>query len=82
MSPISVIAIYFVVWWLTLFAVLPWGARSQADAGEVTPGTEPGAPAVIMRYWKKLLITTVLAGVVVALIFWALTNPVLQEYWR
>ncbi|GHA10602.1 hypothetical protein GCM10007989_00980 [Devosia pacifica] len=77
----SIIAIYFVVWWLCLFMVLPWGARSQSDAGEVTPGTEPGAPA-LFRIWRKLLITSVLAALLSVLLVWALGNPTLREYWR
>ena len=40
------IGLYFVVWWTVLFVVLPIGARSQAEIGEVVSGTEPGAPAV------------------------------------
>ncbi len=44
MSIGSAIAIYFIIWWTTLFAVLPLGVRTQTDAGEITPGTEPGAP--------------------------------------
>ena len=39
------IAIFFLIWWLALFAVLPWGIRSQHEEGEITPGTDPGAPA-------------------------------------
>lgn len=39
------IGLYFVVWWIVLFAVLPIGMRTQADEGIVTDGTEPGAPA-------------------------------------
>jgi predicted secreted protein len=27
-------AIYFVLWWVVLFAVLPFGVRSQAEDGE------------------------------------------------
>ena len=38
--------LFFVIWWTTLFAVLPFGSRSQVEAGEVSAGTEPGAPAV------------------------------------
>jgi len=59
----TVIAIYFIIWWVVLFAVLPWGVRSQHESGEVAPGTEPGAPAV-HRIWHKLLWTTVIAGVI------------------
>ncbi len=52
--------LYFVVWWIVLFAVLPFGARSQAEAGDVVSGTEPGAPAVpALR--EKALWTTVVA---------------------
>ena len=76
------IAIFFIVWWLCLFIVLPFKVRNQIDAGEHVPGSERGAPAGIFRFWPKLLATTLLAALVTALIFWGLTNPVLREYWR
>jgi predicted secreted protein len=63
----TAIAIYFIIWWVVLFAVLPWGAHSQADSGEVTPGTEPGAPAV-HRVGRKLMWTTVTAALVYAVL--------------
>jgi predicted secreted protein len=63
------LAIYFVLWWVVLFAVLPWGARSQSDTGEVTRGTDPGAPA-IHRVWRALAWTTVIASLVFAAL-WA-----------
>ena len=41
----TIAAIYFIMWWIVLFAVLPWGVRSQTEHGEeVPPGTDPGAP--------------------------------------
>ena len=55
------IAIYFLIWWLMLFAVLPCGVRSQHEGGDMVPGTDPGAP-VIPRLWWKLLWTTILSG--------------------
>ena len=63
MSVTTVIAIYFIIWWVVLFAILPWGVRSQEESGEVAPGTDPGAPAA-HRVWRKLLWTTLAAGVV------------------
>ena len=33
--------------------MLPWGVRNQEESGEVTPGTDPGAPA-LHRVWSKL----------------------------
>jgi predicted secreted protein len=54
------VAIFFMIWWVVLFAVLPWGVRSQHEGGEVTPGTDPGAPAV-PNLRRKLLWTTVVS---------------------
>jgi predicted secreted protein len=49
-----------------LFAVLPWGVRSQQESGEVSPGTDPGAPA-IPRLRRKLVWTTIFAALVFAI---------------
>ena len=63
MATSTALAIYFLVWWLVLFAVLPWGVRNQEESGDVSPGTDPGAPAV-HTVWIKLVWTTVVATVV------------------
>jgi predicted secreted protein len=64
MSITTVIAIYFLIWWVVLFAVLPWGVRSQHEgAGEIAPGTDPGAP-LAHRMWRSLGWTTVISIVV------------------
>jgi predicted secreted protein len=61
-------AIYVVVWWITIFAILPIGVRSQDEAGELAPGSDPGAPAA-PRVMMKAMITTVVSAVVLALIY-------------
>jgi predicted secreted protein len=61
----TAIAIFFLIWWVVLFAVLPWGVRSQHEMGEVVTGTDPGAPA-IPNLWRKLLWTTLVSVVVFA----------------
>ncbi|MFV0294010.1 MAG: DUF1467 family protein [Paracoccus sp. (in: a-proteobacteria)] len=38
------IVLYAVLWFLTLFVLLPIGEVSQEEAGEVVPGTHSGAP--------------------------------------
>jgi predicted secreted protein len=62
-SIFTALAIYFVIWWIVLFAVLPWGVRSQHEAGEVAPGTDPGAP-VLPNLKRKLVWTTIVATLV------------------
>ena len=65
---LTVFAVYFIVWWLTLFLVLPYGVRSQAEEGTVARGTDPGAP-VRTHLGIKLVANTVLAAAVTALLF-------------
>lgn len=77
----TILAIYFVVWWLCLFIVLPFRVRNQIDEGEWVQGTERGAPSV-SRMLPRILATTVLAAIVTALLMWGLSNPILREYWR
>jgi predicted secreted protein len=66
LSLTTAIAIFFILWWTVLFAILPWGIRSQQEAGTVAPGTDPGAPT-IAGMGKKLLWTTVVSSVVFAI---------------
>ena len=65
MSISTAIAIYFLIWWIALFVVLPWGIRSQSEQGDMAAGTDPGAP-MIPRLGAKLIWTTVVASVVFA----------------
>jgi predicted secreted protein len=65
----SLAAIYFVVWWIVLFAVLPWGVRTQDEEGNVTLGTAHSAPARPLLV-RKAIATTIVAAIVVGA-FWA-----------
>jgi predicted secreted protein len=60
------IAIYFLVWWITLFVVLPFGIRSQHEGGEFAAGTDPGAP-MLARLGHKLIWTTIVSSVIFAI---------------
>ena len=62
------VAVYFVIWWTVLFAVLPFGVRTQAEAGEVVPGTPASAP-VTPRLLRTCVITTVVSCAVFALVY-------------
>lgn len=59
---LSTFAVFFVIWWITLFAVLPIGMRSQADEGEVVLGTVASAPARF-RALRVVILTTLISAV-------------------
>jgi predicted secreted protein len=66
----TALAIYFVLWWVTLFLTLPFGVRSQHEEGGGAPGTDPGAP-IMARMGYKLIWTTVISGIVFGIGVWA-----------
>jgi predicted secreted protein len=55
--------LYFVLWWLVLFAILPIRIRTQAESGQVVPGTEPGAPDSPALH-ERAIWTTVASAIV------------------
>lgn len=65
MGWVTGLAIFFVIWWTTLFAVLPIGIRSQVEENDVAPGTEPGAPSRFSLL-KKFLWTTLFSVAIFA----------------
>jgi predicted secreted protein len=79
MTVTTAIAIFFLIWWVTLFAVLPFGVRSQHEAGPdaepQAPGTDPGAPTHF-SLGRKLLWTTAVSGVIYAICY-----VVYVEHW-
>ena len=66
----AALAIYFVVWWVVLFAVLPFGVRSQHEEGGGVEGTDPGAP-VAHGMLSKLIWTTIISAVLFGAGLWA-----------
>ena len=59
----SYFAVYFIIWWMTLFAVLPFGLKTQAEANDVVPGTVESAPARC-RGGRVVLVTTLVSAVI------------------
>ncbi|HKP79172.1 MAG TPA: DUF1467 family protein [Phenylobacterium sp.] len=69
MGPITSIAIFLTIWWTVLFAVLPLGVTSHAEAGiDKGDGGDPGAP-VDPKLKKKFLTTTLVSAVLFALLW-------------
>jgi predicted secreted protein len=64
------IALYFIIWWTLLFAVLPFGVHSQAEMKDIVPGSEPGAPAR-PRLGLKILVNTGISAVLWGIVDYA-----------
>jgi len=69
MTLVTGAAIYFIIWWLTLFLVLPFGVRSDTH---VEAGNDPGAP-VQSRMWMKAAINSL-----VALVVWLVVYGIIE----
>ena len=65
MSLTFAIAIYLIIWWTVLFAVLPIGVRTQGEDGDVVPGTPESAPTA-PRLLRVVLLTTLISPLLFA----------------
>jgi predicted secreted protein len=72
MSPLLCAALFFIIWWMCLFAILPIGVKSQFEAGDVVPGSEGAAPVRPMLLMKAGL-TTLVAVIVFAIVYVVVT---------
>lgn len=73
MGPLTMFAVFVMIWWVTLFVVLPLGNVSHHEAGvKTTDGGDPGAPLITNLKKKMILNTAIAFGV------WAISMIVIQ----
>ena len=70
MSWITAAAIYVVLWWIVLFAVLPFGVRPSPEGD---PGERAGAPA------NPRMLAKIVATTLISLVIWAGLIAVVQS---
>ncbi len=82
MQWISIFGIYFILWWVTLFAVLPFGVRTAEEAGEeLVEGHAPSAPSQ-PRLMLKFLVTTAISAILFLLGYWLISSGLFKlEDW-
>lgn len=68
MSVTSGLVLFAVIWAVVFYLVNPFWQRSQAEEGEIVPGTPASAP-VDPKLRLKALVTTGVATVVFAIVF-------------
>ncbi|MGB3176400.1 MAG: DUF1467 family protein [Albidovulum sp.] len=71
MSLTGGIVLFAVIWFLVFLMALQIRPKSQADAGEIVPGTPAGAPADVQMK-RKVVATTM-----IAIILWSVIASVL-----
>jgi predicted secreted protein len=70
-------AIYFIIWWIVLFAMLPIGVRTSEEAGEkASPGTAESAPHM-PNLLPKMVATTVLSTIIFAALYAIIVHHVI-----
>jgi len=65
MSWVSFAALFFVTWWVVLFAVLPFSMRTQDEDQDVTLGTvssAPRGPHMLRAVVRTTIVTAVIIG--------------------
>lgn len=62
------VASFICIWFITLFAVLPFGVKTQGEADDVVPGTPESAPHKA-NMPKLFLINTVVAALVFGAVY-------------
>jgi predicted secreted protein len=70
MGWISGIFVYFLIWWVVLFAVLPWGVRVPDNP---EPGHAPSAP-VHPHMGLKVVATTVVSAVIWVVVWYVIAS--------
>lgn len=70
------IALYIMIWWLVLFAVLPIKARPEAEHQEGNAASAPAKPLLKLKF----LITSVVAVIIWFIVFMLVTNGYFDFY--
>ncbi len=71
------LAIYLVIWWIVLFAMLPIGVRTSEEEGEkVVPGAAESAPHA-PNLLPKMVATTVVSSIVFAVLYVIIVHHVI-----
>ena len=70
MGLISGIFVYFLIWWVVLFAVLPWGVQVPDNP---EPGHAPSAP-INPHLALKFIVTTAVSAVIWVIVWYVLNS--------
>jgi predicted secreted protein len=71
------LALYFIIWWITLFAMLPIGVRTSEEAGEKTASGNAESAPHMPNLLPKMVATTVVATIIFAALYAIIVHHVI-----
>ena len=75
MSITSALVLFAIIWFTTLFVVLPLRNKSQSDTGDIVPGT-PGSAPVDPQLKRKFILVTL-----ITIPLWAVVTGIILSGW-
>jgi predicted secreted protein len=76
MGWIPSIFVYVLIWWVVIFAVLPWGVRVPEEPEPGHASSAPRNPHLLV----KVIITTVIAFLIWLVVRWIITSGIIS-FW-
>ncbi|GAB5469027.1 MAG: hypothetical protein Kilf2KO_20570 [Rhodospirillales bacterium] len=70
----TMILVFFIIWWVVLFAVLPWGARPPERSELGHASSAPERPML----WRKAAATTGITIVLFLIAYWLIESDFLS----
>lgn len=74
MSWFTGVMTYVIVWWMVLFAILPWGNRppEKPEAGHAS--SAPAKPRLLVKFG----VTTIVATMVFLAVYWLIESDLIS----
>ena len=79
------IIVYLMIFWTTLFAVLPWGNRAKEEPEIGMAGSAPANPRIKQKFLITFIISTIIWSIIAILIhlevidFYAISREMIAE---
>jgi predicted secreted protein len=64
---------YVIIWWMVLFAILPWGNRPPENPEEGHATSAPAKPWLLVKFG----VTTIVATMVFLAFFWLIESDLI-----
>jgi predicted secreted protein len=76
MGWIPSIFVYVLIWWVVIFAVLPWGVKVPDEPEPGHASSAPRNPHLLI----KVIVTTVVSFVIWLIVRWIITSGIIS-FW-